>query len=79
MNEVSYSRSIFSFAVSFFFKFNFFSIYQYHTTRMYHDNIKYKEAVTKEQVCEAANHGIADPDGTLVMVIHAVGSAGGRR
>ena len=46
-----------------------FLIWQYHTTRVYYDNKRYKEAVTKEQVCEAADHGKNPPDGAKVEVI----------
>ena len=45
-----------------------FLIWQYHTTRVYYDNKRYKEAVTKEQVCEAAEHGKIAPDGAIVEV-----------
>ena len=48
---------------------NCFSIWQYHTTQFYYDNKRYKDAVTKEQVCEAADHGKNPPDGAKVEVI----------
>ena len=47
---------------------NYFSIWQYHTTRVYHDNKRYKDAVTKEQVCEAADHGKIALGGAKVEV-----------
>ena len=36
---------------------------------MYHDNKRYKDAVTKEQVCEAADHGKIALGGAKVEVI----------
>ena len=48
---------------------NCFSIWQYHTTQFYYDNKRYKDAVTKEQVCEAADHGNFAADGAIVEVI----------
>ena len=44
-------------------------VWQYHTTRVYHDNKRYKDAVTKEQVCEAADHGKIALGGAKVEVI----------
>ena len=46
-----------------------FPIWQYHTTRVYYDNKRYMEAVTKEQVCEAAEHGKIALGGAKVEVI----------
>ena len=45
-----------------------FLFLQYHTTEMYYDQKRYLDAVTKEEVCEAANHGNVDGSGDIVKV-----------